>query len=80
MVWTDHGSLTWLCNFKNPENQLARWLERMQEYDFKTVHRAGRKHCNADVLSRVLCKKCGQESHAESEDSSATIAAVRTLQ
>ena len=24
---TDHGSLTWLCNFKDPEGQLARWLE-----------------------------------------------------
>ena len=24
---TDHGSLTWLKNFKHPEGQLARWLE-----------------------------------------------------
>ena len=23
---TDHGSLTWLHNFKEPEGQLARWL------------------------------------------------------
>ena len=23
---TDHGSLTWLRNFKEPEGQLARWL------------------------------------------------------
>ena len=29
---TDHGSLVWLRNFKEPEGQLARWLEKLQEY------------------------------------------------
>ena len=62
IVRTDHGSLTWLRNFKNPENQLARWLERMQEYDFDIVYRPGRKHGNADALSRVPCKQRGGES------------------
>ena len=28
---TDHSSLTWLQNFKEPEGQLARWLEKLQE-------------------------------------------------
>ncbi len=35
---TDHGSLTWLRNFKEPEGQMARWLEQLQEYDFSIVH------------------------------------------
>ena len=35
---SDHGSLTWLRNFKEPEVQLARWLEKLQEYDFTIVH------------------------------------------
>ena len=26
---TDHSSLTWLSNFRNPEGQLARWLEAL---------------------------------------------------
>jgi len=26
-VQTDHGALTWLQNFKEPQGQLARWLE-----------------------------------------------------
>lgn len=49
-VRTDHGSLTWLKNFKEPEGQMARWLERLQEFDFANVHRQGRKHSNADAL------------------------------
>lgn len=50
LLRTDHGSLTWL---KEPEGQLARWLEKLQEFNFKTVHRRGRKHINADALSRL---------------------------
>ena len=60
---TDHGSLMWLRNFREPEGQMARWLERMQEYDFTVVHRPGRKHCNADALSRMPCRQCGRDSH-----------------
>ena len=54
-VRTDHGSLTWLLNFKNPEGQLARWFEFLSAYDFKIEHRAGRSHNNADALSRRPC-------------------------
>ena len=35
---TDHGSLTWLRNLREPEGQLARWLEQLQELDFEMVH------------------------------------------
>ena len=58
---SDHGSLTWLRNFKEPEGQLARWLEKLQEYDFTIVHRPGQRHSNADALSRIPCKQCGRE-------------------
>ena len=53
VVCTDHGSFTWLRSFKNPEGQLARWLEQLQEYDFQVAHRASCKHLNADALSRI---------------------------
>ena len=60
---TDHGALTWLQQFKEPEGQLARWLEKLQKYNFTIFHRPGRKHGNADSLSRYPCQQCGKESH-----------------
>ena len=60
---TDHGSITWLRNFKEPEGQLARWLEKLQEFNFEVVHRRGRKHTNADALSRLPCSQCKRDSH-----------------
>ncbi len=57
---TDHGCLTWFCNFKNPEGQLARWLEALQEYDFEVMHHRGKIHSNSDSLSRIPCRHCGR--------------------
>jgi hypothetical protein len=60
VIRTDHASLQWLKNFKEPEGQLARWLERLQEYKFDIVHRPGKKHGNADGLSRQRCAQCAR--------------------
>ena len=61
----DHGSLTWLLNIKEPKGQRARWIEQLQGCNFTIVHRPGRKHGNADALSRRPCTQCGQEDHYE---------------
>ena len=50
---TDHNSLAWLIGFKNIEGQLARWLEELSQYDVTIQHRSGKKHQNADGLSRM---------------------------
>ncbi len=42
-------------SFKNPENQMARWLEILSQFDFKIEFRKGSKHVNADMLSRMPC-------------------------
>ena len=55
---TDHNSLKWLRNFRDPEGQVARWLEILAEYDFKVIHRPGPQHTNADALSRLPCRQC----------------------
>ncbi|KAL0150005.1 hypothetical protein M9458_054664, partial [Cirrhinus mrigala] len=54
-VCTDHSSLQWLIRMREPEGQLARWLEKLEEYDFKVVHRPGCCHENADVPSQSPC-------------------------
>ena len=55
VVRTDHSALRWLLSFKEPENQVARWLEILSQFNFKIVHRSGVKHQNADSLSRIPC-------------------------
>ena len=52
LVRTDHSALQWLRNFKNPRGQVARWLERLSDFDFEVEHRPGQLHGNADGLSR----------------------------
>lgn len=52
IVRTDHSSLQWLHNLKDVDGQLARWLLSLQEFSFQSIHRPGKKHCNADALSR----------------------------
>ena len=57
---TDHHALMWLLNFKEPEGQVARWLEELGAYNLRIEHRPGKKHGNADALSRQECKQCGR--------------------
>lgn len=61
LIRTDHNSLRWLRSFKNPEGQVARWLERLAEFEFTIQHRPGKSHANADGLSRI-CRQCGQQA------------------
>lgn len=52
IVRTDHASLAWLQTMKDAEGQIGRWLLSLQEYSFTLEHRPGRRHANADALSR----------------------------
>ncbi|KAK3721680.1 hypothetical protein QZH41_013832 [Actinostola sp. cb2023] len=49
-IRTDHGAWRWLINFKKPENQLARWIELLDTYDFVIEHRRGKSHTNATPM------------------------------
>ena len=61
IIRTDHASLTWLMNFKDPEHMMARWISVIDTYDKVLEHRAGKKHGNADALSRVTVRRrCNQ--------------------
>lgn len=78
LLRTDHASLTWLLSFKEPEGQLARWLEALQDYDFEVRHRAGRLHTNADALSRRPCEEeeCQYCHRVEQRDAATLVVAA----
>ena len=63
-VRTDHASLKWLLNQKEPRDQLARWIQQLDMYQPITVdHRPGKQHGNADGMSRRGTGKCFRGGH-----------------
>ncbi|CAC5404170.1 unnamed protein product [Mytilus coruscus] len=58
LLRTDNAAVSWLQSLKDPTGQVARWLQTLGTYNFKVTHRAGRKHTNADAMSRNPCKSC----------------------
>uniref|UniRef100_A0A0K8TJV5 RNA-directed DNA polymerase n=1 Tax=Lygus hesperus TaxID=30085 RepID=A0A0K8TJV5_LYGHE len=59
LVRTDHASLQWLRNFKQPDGQMARWQEALASYNVTVEYRKGAEHGNADGLSRRPCLALG---------------------
>lgn len=53
-IITDHYSLKWLDNLKNPQGRLGRWALKMQQYDFEIILRKGKEHILPDALSRSV--------------------------
>ncbi|CAG2194876.1 unnamed protein product [Mytilus edulis] len=64
LLRTDHGSLTWLQRFREPEGQIHRWIQQLSQFHLVIEHRPGNKHGNADAMSRLvtsdgeICKQC----------------------
>ena len=53
LVITDHKSLQYLYNFKDPNGRLVQWILALQEYDFDVKYRSGNLNTFADALSRL---------------------------
>ena len=75
---SDNAAVSWMFHLKNPEGQMVRWLQFLGQYDLKPEHRAGRKHVNADALSRRPCKQCGRMCESEELESTLEFQESRT--
>ncbi|GBM92206.1 Retrovirus-related Pol polyprotein from transposon 297 [Araneus ventricosus] len=80
LLRTDHASLGWLLNFREPEGQISRWIQRLQEYDFEIQHRKRTSHGNADALTRIPCKEsCKHCTNAEKKFGMETDISMKVL-
>lgn len=52
-VITDHSSLIWLMKQPDLSGRLARWVLKLQSYNFTVSHRKGKDHIVPDALSRI---------------------------
>ena len=57
-IRTDHASLKYIKTLDNPDDQFARWIERLEELYYTIEIRQGVKHCNADALLRLPSSTC----------------------
>ncbi|KAG5897528.1 hypothetical protein JTB14_004303 [Gonioctena quinquepunctata] len=53
-IVTDHWSLCWLNNLKDPTRRLGRWSLKLQQYSFDLVHSKGKENVVPDMLSRTV--------------------------
>jgi len=61
-IITDHAALKWLVTVKNHQcARLTHWVLKLAEYEFKIIHRPGKKHINADVLSQHVAAAVKRE-------------------
>lgn len=69
-IVTDHASLKWLHNLKDPCGRLARWATKLQAYDYDIVHRRGADHKVPDALSRAFEEQVQQiiEDHVSAAE------------
>jgi hypothetical protein len=64
-VITDHHSLIWLSNLKDPTGRLSRWALQLQHHDYTIEHRPGKLMVVPDALSRAFATESESENSPE---------------
>ncbi len=57
VIKTDHKNLTYWKSPRKLTGRTARWHEKLQDYNFKILHMAGKNNTPADALSRPCDNK-----------------------
>ena len=60
LLWTDYTSHQWVCQWKEPNYQVARWLETLAKFQYTLEHWARLCYRNANRLSRQTSENCWQ--------------------
>ena len=73
LIVTDHRALKWIHSFKEPDGLLARWIEKLGQFDFEIKHELEKKIPHADCRSRVpqtedQVKNCDQVNQVNTGD------------
>ena len=58
LIRTDHASLRYIKTQGNPDDQSLRWINHLEGTRYTIEVRQGKKHCNADALSRLPAFEC----------------------
>ena len=53
-IRTDHSSLRWLNQIREPDGQVHKWLEQLSQFDYSIIHRSDLKHRNAESMSKLF--------------------------
>jgi len=48
----DHKPFEWLATVSDVNGRRGRWVDMLQDFSFKIIHRPGLRHTNVDALSR----------------------------
>lgn len=67
-IVTDHHALCYMKTLKSPTGRLARWAIKLSEYDYDIIHKPGRKHNDADCLSRFRVQPANSTDEEESAE------------
>ena len=67
IVYSDHKALNWLRNMKHPSGKLARWILKLEQYDYEIIHRPGSLMAHVDALSRAPINSIQISSWSSSE-------------
>jgi len=54
-IITDHAALKYLdsAKFRGGSGRMARWAQRLMQYDYTVQYKEGKRNVNADTLSRI---------------------------